>query len=194
MKRFTAVLIAVLMILSSGSALANLGYLGHSYALDYFVYLPVVTSGRGPLVFQSAPGGSFMSKYSYSDGDLIYVNHYFRDGNYALAYDVVDDIYGYVDASYIDWSFNPYNSYDGLSDSDPISDPYDLYYYDYFRVITNGRGNLVFQREPRGSFMSNFSYSDGDWIYVNPYYRAGNYALAYDNGTYGYVDVSYIDW
>lgn len=191
MKKFFAALLAVLVLLSSVSALANLGYLGHSYSLDYFVYLPVVTYGRGSLVFQSEPGGRFMSKYSYTDGDWIYVNHYFRDGNYALAYDFEDDVYGYVDAGYIDWSYNPYSNY---TDYDPAYSVYDLYYYDYYRVVTYGRGSLVFQSQPRGSFMSNHRFNDGDWIYVNPYYREGNYVLAYDNGEYGYVDVSYIDW
>ena len=139
MKKFFAALLAVLMILSSVSALANLGYLGHSYSLDYFVHLPVVTKGRGNLVFQSSPGGRFMSKYSYSNGDWIYVNHFFRDGNYALAYEPADDIYGYVDASYIDWdylyNYPEYSEYyyDDPYYYDPYDDPYDLDNYSYYR-------------------------------------------------------------
>lgn len=181
MKRFIAAFIAVL-ILISGSALAYYGCYD-IYDLYDYEYRPVVTKGRGSLVFQREPRGSFMSAYSYTDGDWVFVNPYYREGNYALAY--CNGVYGYVDASYIDWNYyvDPY-----------YFDPYDLYYYEYHSVVTKGRGNLVFQREPRGSFMSRYSYSDGDVLLVNPYYREGNYVLAYDGGTYGYVDMSYIAW
>ena len=37
-------------------------------------------------------------------------------------------------------------------------------------------------------------YYDGDWIYVNVKWQSEGYAMAYENGTYGYVDASYIDW
>ena len=70
----------------------------------------------------------------------------------------------------------------------------DLSNYDYRQVVEYGRGALVFQKSPKGSFMKNFKYHDGDWIYVNLNWRKDGYAIAYENGTYGYVDASYIDW
>lgn len=71
---------------------------------------------------------------------------------------------------------------------------YDLNLYEYRQVASKGRGSLVFQNSPRGSFIKDFNYYDGDWIYVNVKWRSEGYAMAYENGTYGYVDASYIDW
>lgn len=71
---------------------------------------------------------------------------------------------------------------------------YDLNLYEYRQVASKGRGSLVFQKTPRGSFINGFKYYDGDWIYVNMKWRSEGYAMAYENGTYGYVDASYIDW
>ena len=200
MKKFLAALLVALMLLASGSALAY--YYDYMYDLDYYYYMPVETNGRGSLVFQRQPRGSFMSSHQFNDGDWIYVHLYYREGNYAIAYE--DGDYGYVDVSYIDWDYDPFGDYSDTyyDDDEAYADSYycgpeyrySLGLYSYYRVVTKGRGNLVFQSEPRGSFMSSYSYSDGDWILVNPYYREGNYALAYDNGVYGYVDVSYIDW
>lgn len=73
-------------------------------------------------------------------------------------------------------------------------DRYNLDMYEYRRVSSKGRGSLVFQRSPGGSFISGFKYHDGDWIYVNVEWRSKGYAMAYENGTYGYVDASYIAW
>lgn len=73
-------------------------------------------------------------------------------------------------------------------------DKYDLRLYEYRQVASKGRGSLIFQKEPRGSFMKSYKYYDGDWIYVNVKWRSEGYAMAYENGTYGYVDASYIDW
>ena len=64
----------------------------------------------------------------------------------------------------------------------------------YRTVNTKGRGNLVFQDSPNGSFMYDYQYNDGDRIYVNLGWRKDGYAIAYQNGVYGYVDASYIDW
>ena len=36
--------------------------------------------------------------------------------------------------------------------------------------------------------------NDGEWIYVNPDYRKDGYVVAYDDGVFGFVDASYIDW
>lgn len=84
--------------------------------------------------------------------------------------------------------------YERGNDSSTASDEFDLSNYDYRAVQTNGRGALVFQSAPRGSFMSNYKFNDGDWVYVNVNWRSQGYAIAYENGTYGYVDASYIDW
>ena len=73
-------------------------------------------------------------------------------------------------------------------------DRYDLSLYEYRQVASKGRGSLIFQKAPRGSFIKGFKYYDGDWIYVNVKWRSEGYAMAYENGTYGYVDASYIDW
>lgn len=73
-------------------------------------------------------------------------------------------------------------------------DKYDLNLYEYRQVTEKGRGSLVFQKSPRGASMKGFKYHDGDWIYVNVKWRQNGYAMAYKDGTYGYVDASYIDW
>ena len=74
------------------------------------------------------------------------------------------------------------------------SDKYDLSNYGYRRVESKGRGSLIFQKSPRGSFMKNHKFYDGDQIYVNLNWREDGYAMAYEGGEYGYVDASYINW
>ena len=59
---------------------------------------------------------------------------------------------------------------------------------------TGGKGTLVFQSCPNGSFMNDYQYQDGEQIYVNLDWRGDGYAIAYKNGVYGYVDASYILW
>ena len=149
--------------------------------LNDFGWRTVSTGGRGSLVFQEEPGGAVMSGYEYWSGDSIYVNLYWREKGYTLAYQ--DGMYGFVDASYIDWGTNT-----------PSYNPKDLSDYGWRTVSTGGRGNLVFQTEPGGSFMTGHSFADGASIYVNLKWREKGYALAYDNGTYGYVDAGYINW
>ena len=73
-------------------------------------------------------------------------------------------------------------------------DPHDLIYFGYRTVNTGGRGDLVFQKEPGGAFLSDYRYGDGSEIYVNLYWREKGYTLAYSNGTYGFVDAGYIIW
>jgi len=87
-----------------------------------------------------------------------------------------------VDASYINW---------GSNSSD---DRFDLANYDWKTVNTGGRGALVFQTAPNGSFMYDFEFWDGDSIYVNLFWQQDGYAIAYSGGVYGYVDASYINW
>ena len=176
MKKFIALLVAALLLLST-AALAS-----DRYDLDDFGYRTVKTRGRGKLVFQTRPRGSFMSEYSFSNGDRIFVNLDWEEDGYAIAYENGD--YGYVDASYIDWG----------DDSRGSDDVHDLDNFVYRTVRTGGKGTLVFQRTARGAFMYDHQFYDGDEIFVNRDYRESGYALAYDNGSYGYVDASYIDW
>ena len=149
------------------------------FDLSNYDYRTVSTGGKGTLVFQTAPNGAFMNDFQYATGENIYVNLYWRQNGYAIAYR--NGTYGYVDASYILWS----NGTDAR---------YDLSDYSYRYVSTRGRGNLVFQTYPNGSFLYDHQYREGERIYVNEYWRQDGYAIAYDNGTYGYVDASYIDW
>ena len=52
----------------------------------------------------------------------------------------------------------------------------------------------MFQSSPNGSFMNDYQYRDGDRIYVNLNWRQDGYAIAYEDGVYGYVDAGYILW
>ena len=175
---------------------------GGSGARDFnnFDYRTVDTGGKGDLVFQSSPRGSFMHQYTYRDGERIYVNVDYREDGYALAYE--NGVYGYVDAKYIDWDDDDYDDDDEYDDDD--DDEYgavglsrsakDFNNFDYRTVDTDGNGDLVFQRSPGGSFMYRYRYGDGERIYVNVDYRKEGYAVAYEDGVYGYVDAEYIDW
>ena len=121
-------------------------------------------------------------------GEEVYVLGTWR--NWALIHDDDIDRYGWILLEYLSTrrpSARP-------SYSSSTSNPYDLSNYGYRYVTTKGRGALVFQKEPYGSFLRDFKYYDDDLVFVNLYYRTGMYALAYENGTYGYVDASYIDW
>ena len=168
---------------TGGSSSSSSKYDPHS--LSDFGYRTVATGGRGNLVFQTAPGGSLISGHSYTDGSKIYVNLYWRENGYAIAYD--NGVYGYVDASYINWS-------DSSTSGSSTYDPHNLSDFGYRTVVTGGKGNLVFQTAPGGSVISGYSYPNGSTIYVNLYWSEKGYTLAYENGVYGYVDVSYIDW
>lgn len=250
------------------------------YELNNYGYRYVQSNGRGSLVFQEAPRGKFMKGHKYYDGDQIYVNLYWRESGYAMAYH--NGEFGYVDASYINWgkgsktngqtssskypdqrtsgwqkgylgeyyvvnckewvslrehasassrrlaqvplgtrvntcydtTFDFYLcEYDnnvgfilkkylspyppkGPAKPNPIKqdDRCDLDQYEYRPVVEKGRGSLVFQKSPRGSFMKNHKFHDGDYVFVNVHWRQSGYAIAYENGEYGYVDASYIDW
>lgn len=236
------------------------------YDLGNFGWKRVDSKGRGSLVFQKAPRGKSMSGHKFYTGDQIYVNLYYRESGYGIAYE--NGEFGYVDASYIDWGDNydytdedtdhsvwgleyigdryivncdewvslrerpdsssrrlmkvplgakvtnvystnqgfylcTYNGTEGyimkkyLSANKPqvkSDDRFNLSNFDYRRVYSNGRGSLVFQKSPKGAFMSGYKFHDGDDIYVNLYWRSQGYAIAYYNGVFGYVDASYIDW
>lgn len=97
---------------------------------------------------------------------------------------------GYILSKYL--SSSPQKHGTGKTSSN--DDRYDLNQYDYRMVVEKGRGALIFQKAPRGSFMKNHKFYDGDWIYVNINWRQNGYAIAYENGEYGYVDASYIEW
>ncbi|MGX8706502.1 MAG: hypothetical protein ACSW8J_07980 [bacterium] len=161
--------------------------------LNNYEWRKVQSKGRGSLVFQKTPKGKAMSGHRFYDGDWIFVNVNYRKNGYAVAYE--DGEYGYVDASYINWDSGSGSGSSGSSSSDSIpSSAKNLDKFDYRKVKTNGRGSLVFQQKPKGKSMSGHKFNDGDWIFVNLNYRKDGYAVAYDNGVYGYVDASYINW
>ena len=140
-------------------------------------------NSKGALVFQTSPNGSFMNDYEFWNGDRIYVNLNWRQDGYAIAYQ--DGVFGYVDANYINWN-------NGSSGNDSR---YDQSNYAYRTVKTdNTKGALVFQNSPNGSFMNSYQFWNGDRIYVNLNWRQDGYAIAYQNGVYGYVDANYINW
>ena len=162
------------------------------YDLSNFGYREVEINGSGTLVFQRESRGEFMSGYSYRDGEQIYVNINWGQDGYALAYD--SGVYGYVDAQFIDWGGGSSGQQSSQQSSSDLEYAKDLSNYDYRMVDSQGRGSLVFQKEPRGKSIKGFKYHDGDWIYVNVDWQKEGYAMAYEDGTYGYVDASYIDW
>ena len=179
-KHLVSILILICLLIPAACASS-----GGKYDLDDFGYRTVKTNGRGSLVFQEEPRGDFMYGHKFWDGDRIYVNVEYRKNGYALAYD--DGVYGYVDASYIDWDED-----DSRNDWD--DDGLDLSEFEYRTVDIDGSGALIFQRSPGGAFMNQYKYWDGDRIYVNVDYREDGYAIAYEDGVYGYVDARYIDW
>ena len=184
MRKMISMLL-LMALLCCSTALAGSG---DRYDLDNYGYRYVDSKGRGSLVFQKAPRGKSIPGFKYYTGDRIYVNLYWRQDGYAMAYE--DGTYGYVDASYIDWGSG---SSGGGSSSIPSSAK-KLSNYEYRKVRTKGRGSLVFQKAPRGKSMSGHRFYDGDWIYVNVDWRKDGYAIAYEDGVFGYVDAGYIDW
>lgn len=185
-KKWRGLLILILTLVIISTSANIVGAATDPHDLSNYAYRTVVTGGKGALVFQKSPGGSFMYDYEFWDGDQIYVNTVWRENGYALAYQ--NGTYGFVDASYINW-------YSGGSNSSSTYDnPRDLSYFGYRTVNTNGKGTLVFQTSPKGSFMYDYQFNTGDSIYVNLNWRESGYALAYQNGVYGYVDASYINW
>ena len=162
------------------------------YDLNRYGYKTVVTGGKGALVFQDGPNGAFMNDYQFNEGDQIYVNLDWRKDGYAIAYQ--NGTYGYVDAAYIDWTNSWTGSNYSTAGSGSYSSKKDLSNYGYRTVVTNGRGALVFQDAPNGAFMYDYQFNDGDSIYVNLDWRQDGYAIACQNGVYGYVDASYINW
>ena len=66
--------------------------------LNNFEYRTVHVPAGKLLVMQTTPGGSFMS-VSYSNGQSIFVNKFFYQSGYLLAFQ--NGIYGYVDAQYV---------------------------------------------------------------------------------------------
>ena len=161
------------------------GFSDDKFNLSNYAYRTVKTdNSKGALVFQTSPNGSFMNDYEFWNGDRIYVNLDWRQDGYAIAYQ--DGVYGYVDAKYINWNDGSSTSGDGR---------YDFSNYDYRTVKTdNSKGALVFQTSPNGSFMNDYEFWNGDRIYVNLNWRQDGYAIAYQNGVYGYVDANYINW
>lgn len=164
-KNLIALLVAVVLFCAGLTAFAG----GDKYDLSNYDFRSVVTKGRGKMVFQSSPSGSFMYDHKFYEGDEILVNLNWKKNGYAIAYE--DGEYGYVDASYIDWrplvdpepdpmtgEFPKWSSNSGKKD---LSD------FDWRRVDSDGQGKLVFQSSPGGSCMRDHKFYDGDWICVN---------------------------
>lgn len=68
------------------------------YNLANFVYRTVFVPPGTYLVMQQWPGGTFMP-VSYSNGEAIFVNQYYYNAGYLLAYK--NGTYGLVDALYV---------------------------------------------------------------------------------------------
>ncbi len=66
--------------------------------LNYFVYKTVSVPPGTLLCMQEKPGGAFMYPY-WNDGDSIFVNPYYIERGYMIAYKGGD--LGYVDAKYV---------------------------------------------------------------------------------------------
>ena len=176
---------------SSGNCSGASGIPSSARNLSDYEYLTVSSKGRGSLIFQKSPGGQSIPGHKYYDGDQIYVNIYYRKNGYAVAYD--HGVYGYVDASYVNWENGAGVEARSTSSAIPAVAK-DLDSYDWYTVRSNGRGSLVFQESPGGKSIKGHKFYDGDWIYVHPDYRKNGYAVAYDDGVFGFVDASYIDW
>ena len=110
-----------------------------------------------------------------------------ENGFYYCSY---NGTWGYIQNKYL--SSNPPTTTKPVTSNN--DNRYDLNQYEYLPVVERGRGALVFQKSPRGSFMKKHKFYDGDYIYVNVNWRQNGYAIAYEDGEYGYVDASYIDW
>lgn len=81
-----------------------------------------------------------------------------------------------------------------LSVSAMASDRYDLTYFGWRYVDTKGSDTLFFQKVPHGGRITKHSFHTGDQIFVNLNYREDGCAIACEDGEYGYIDASCIDW
>ena len=65
-----------------------------------------------------------------------------------------------------------------------------------WRTVTGVKGDnkLTFRKKHRGGYMHEHRFANGEQIFVNLTWREGGDAIAYDNGTYGYVQAKYIAW
>ncbi len=78
---------------SGGAVISN-----EVFNLNNFVYRSVYVPAGTLLVMQDRPGGGFMP-ISYSNGESIFVNAYYSEAGYLVAYKA--GTYGYVDAKYV---------------------------------------------------------------------------------------------
>lgn len=65
-----------------------------------------------------------------------------------------------------------------------------------WRTVTgvSGDNKLTFRRTHSGGYMHDHRFGNGEQIFVNLTWRESGDAIAYDNGTYGYVQAKYIEW
>lgn len=189
MKRFVSLMLVAMLLVLTGEALAASGYVygssGDSYVrtgpgLGYASIGVLYRGSSAPYTGQTSVDYRGVPWYSISFNG--------RSGWVSSRYTTLSGG-GYYPAP------NPYPYPNPQPNPQPsVDSKYDLSNFGYRTVVTKGRGRLVFQTKPRGSFMAQYKYFDGDQIYVNLYWREDGYAIAYQNGTYGYVDASYISW
>lgn len=156
-------------------------YLGKKYIVNCneFVTLRKYADTQAPTVTKVAKGQQ--------------VDAYYYNGTFCKCY--YNGLEGYILSQYLGDSKGHDNpSISTKPNQSNNYSPYDLSQYEYLPVVEKGRGALVFQKSPRGSFMKNHKFHDGDYVYVNVNWRQDGYAIAYEGGEYGYVDASYIDW
>ena len=175
--------------LSNGSngtqSSSSSSYLGKKYVVNCkeFVTLRKYADTKAPTVTKVAKGQQ--------------VDAYYYNGAFCECY--YNGLKGYILSQYLGDSPNrdtaPVNPEKTVKPNPTKQDNrYDLNQYEYLPVVEKGRGALVFQKTPRGSFMKKHKFYDGDYVYVNVNWRQNGYAIAYEDGEYGYVDASYIDW
>lgn len=112
----------------------------------------------------------------------------------------IPDLYNYYDAGRLLEEMTGFQELTAgtvvqKSSTAPADDKFDLNRFAYRTVITDGPDDaLVFQTEPYGDFMFDYQFWTGDQILVNTDWRQDGYAIAYQDGVYGYVDAGYIIW
>lgn len=172
------ILTTYLSIGSGTASSTSSDYLGKMYVVNCseFVTLRQYASTQAPSLTKVAKGQQ--------------VDAYYYDGYFCRCF--YNGLEGYILSQYLSGTYSNYVA--PSAQSSKYDSSKDLSNFDYRQVVELGRGSLVFQKSPRGSFMKNHTYHNGDWIYVNLYWRKDGYAIAYEDGVYGYVDASYIDW
>ncbi|MBR1558943.1 MAG: SH3 domain-containing protein [Clostridia bacterium] len=198
MKRLSILLALLMLLCSAAPALAGSDVKGVRYRVN--ITMP---AGHDHIYLYDQPSSSNGKNLGRIDnGDYVTGISSIERGGYTWIFCNYDGIKGYIRKNNLvkvsGGSSSSGTSSSGSSSSSASSgmssSAKNLSNFEYRRVASNGRGSLVFQKAPRGKSMSGHKFYDGDWIYVNVNYRKDGYSIAYENGEYGYVDASYIDW